>query len=143
MTNEFWHTQKARFIDRFGERNFSKEFSLLVAIECKSMSDQDFLDVANAMIGARKPNDPPLIRDFRDARLAQERRKFERDLYSAANAMSRPAWTKGLKSYLSREFPGCKTLNEAVEVRRLQIQIEKSKNANYDPMADSKWMGTT
>lgn len=139
MTDPCWQNQKTRLIDRFGERNFSKEFSLLVASECKAMPDFAFVDLVSALIGARRPSDPPLLTDFRSARLAYERRQFEKDLYGAANAMNRPAWTEGLKAYLAREFPGCKTLNEAVEVRKLQIQIEKAKNPNYDPMRDPKW----
>ena len=46
---------------------------------------------------------------------------------------------KGLKVYLEREFPGCKTLNEAIEVRRLQIRLARVEDKNYDPMKDPKW----
>lgn len=138
MTNDTWLHQKSRLIDRFGERNFSKEFSLLVAIELKSMPDQIFVDMVNALIGARRPNDPPLLADFRMARLAHEKRELDRDVFGASRAMDRP-WAGGLKPYLAKEFPGCKTLNEAVEVRKLQIQIEQSKNPSYDPMKDPKW----
>ena len=141
MTNEFWNHQKSRLIDRFGPRNFSPEFSVLVALECKTMPDDAFLSIVNALIGSRKPNDPPLIRDFRDARLAYERREYERNLYGAARMMNEPARHVGLKSYLASAFPGCKTINEAVEVRRLEIQVQQAENANYDPMRDAKWMG--
>lgn len=143
MTPEFWNHQKSRLIDRFGERNFSREFSLLVAVECNSMPDQEFLHAVSAMIGARKPSDPPLIKDFRDARLAYERRVFERDVRGASNAMNQTPWSLGLRAYLAKEFPGCKTINEAVEVRKMQIQIRQAEESNYDPMRDVKWMGET
>lgn len=141
MTQDCWLYQKSRLIDRFGERNFSKEFSLLCSLECKSIPDQPFVDIVNFMIGSRIPNKPPLLADFRDARLAYEKRKFEQDAFGAARAMREPARFEGLKSYLARAFPGCKTLNQAVEVRRLEIQIEKAKNSKYEPMKDPKWMG--
>jgi hypothetical protein len=141
MTSECWNHQKGRLIDRFGPRNFSSEFSLLVAIECRDLPDSVFVDIVNAMIGARKPMDPPLMRDFRDARLSFERRRYERDLYGAIQALDQPAKHVGLKGYLAKEFPGCKTINEAVAVRALQIKIKKAENPNYDPMVDEKWMG--
>lgn len=140
MTHETWLHEKARLVDRFGERSFSKEFSLLVAIECRPLPDQDFVQMVNAMIGSRRPNDPPLIADFRNARHAWERRVFERDLAGAERAMDMPA-KDGLKLYLAKKFPGCKSLNAAVEVRRLQIQVQKADDHNYDPMCDRKWMG--
>ncbi len=141
MTNPCWLNQKARLIDRFGERNFSKEFSLLVAIECNSMPDQAFVDLVNVLIGSRKPNDPPLIANFRDARLAYERRQFDRDVHGATRAWNGPARFMGLKAYLAKDFPGCKSLSEAVEVRRLQIRVARADGPSYNPMADKRWMG--
>lgn len=141
MTNDCWLAQKARLIDRFGEKNFSKEFSLLCAIECNAMPDEPFVQMVNAMIGNRKPNDPPLLQSFRDGRLAYERRNLERDLHGATRAWNGPAKFQGLRAYLAREFPGCKSLADAVEVRKLQIQLRKADEPGYEPMADAKWMG--
>ena len=138
MTEITWNTQKARLIDRFGDRNFSKEFSLMVAVECRSMPDVAFVDMVNAMIGSRRPNDPPLILNFREGRLAFEKRRFEADVNGAINTVNK-SWPIGLKAYLAKEFPGCKTLNEAIEVRKLEIRLAKIENPNYDPMTDPKW----
>ena len=138
MTHEVWLTQKARLIDRFGKNNFSPEFSLLVSIECRQLPDSALREIVDALIGNRKPSNPPLIQDFRDARLAFERREFDRDANGARNALDWPA-KDGLQKYLTKAFPGCKTINEAIEVRRLQVQIEKAKHPNYDPMKDPKW----
>lgn len=140
MTHETWLLQKARMIDRFGERNFSKEFSLLVSLECRPLPDDVFVQMVNAMIGSRRPNDPPLIRDFRDARLAWAKRNFERDLQGAERAVNGPA-QGGLKLYLVRNFPGCDTLDQAAEVRKHQIAIARANDPDYHPMADKKWMG--
>lgn len=139
MNQECWLHQKTRLIDRFGPKNFSTEFALLCSIECKPLPNEAFVDIVNFLIGSRPANRPPLLADFRDARLAFEKRQFEKDAYGAARAMREPARFEGLRKYLAREFPGCKSLNEAVEVRKLQIQIEKSRNPQYDPMADTKW----
>ncbi len=141
MTTDCWNHQKARLIDRFGEKNFSKEFSLLVALECKSVPDDVFTQMVNAMIGNRTPNQPPLLQAFRDGRLAYERRKFEADVRGASQAWHGEARFQGLRAYLAREFPGCKSLAEAVEVRKLQIQLRRADEPAYDPMADAKWMG--
>jgi hypothetical protein len=138
MTEITWNHQKARLIDRFGDRNFSKEFSLLVATECRSMPDVAFVDMVNAMIGSRRSNDPPLLQDFRNGRIAVENRAFHADVNGAMNTMNQ-SWSKGVKEYLAKEFPGCKILNEAVEVRKLQIRLAKIENPNYDPMTDPKW----
>ena len=139
MTKECWEHQKNRLVDRFGARNISPEFTLLAAIECQPLPDMPLVDMINAMIGGRKPNDPPLLSDFRFARQAYERRQFERDLSGASAVMRDPARFKGLQAFLAKEFPGCKTVNEAVEVRNLQIQIRRANDPSYDPMRDPKW----
>ena len=140
MTPECWQNQKARLIDRFGEKNFSREFSLLVALECKTMPDEPFVQMVNAMIGNRTPNNPPLLQSFRDGRLAYERRMFDRDVRGAAQAWHGEARFQGLRAYLSKAFPGCKSLAEAVEVRKLQIQVRQADEPGYQPMADAEWM---
>lgn len=141
MTDECWTYQKSRLIDRFGERNFSREFNLLVAIECKSIPNGDFVDLVNRMIGSRAANRPPLLVDFREARLGIEKRNFDRDVYGAAKVMREPAMFRGLKAYLAKEFPGCKSLNDAKAVRAHQIQIQKAEDPSYDPLCDKAWMG--
>lgn len=142
MTPVCWTHQKTRLIDRFGEKNFSKEFSLLVSIECVNMPDEPFVQMVNAMIGNRTPNNPPLLQSFRDGRLAYEKRRFEADVRGAAQAWHGDARFQGLRAYLAKAFPGCKSLAEAVEVRKHQIEIAKADDPAYDPMKDAKWMGT-
>jgi hypothetical protein len=106
------------------------------------MPDEPLVDMVNALMGSRRPNDPPLVMDFRYGRLAFEKRQFEKDLSGAARTMREPARFQGLRAYLAKEFPGCKSLNEAVEVRKLQIKIAKASDPYYDPMTDEKWTGT-
>jgi hypothetical protein len=141
VTELTWHAQKARLIDRFGKNAFTPEFSLLVALDWRTLPDQEAVTIVNVMIGNRKHTQAPLLQDFRDARLAYERRRFEADVRGASRAMNEPARFQGLKAYLAREFPGCKSLAEAVEVRKLQIQIQRAEDPHYDPMKDRKWMG--
>lgn len=141
MTADCWTQQKARFIDRFGKNNFSPEFSLLVSIECRSMPDEPFVHMVNALIGNRKPSNPPLMQDFRDARLAFEKRKFESEVRGASGMWNGSARFVGLKVYLATNFPGCTSLSEATEIRKLQIMAEKTRNPAYHPMEDRTWMG--
>jgi hypothetical protein len=138
MTRECFDHQKTRLIDRFGKNNFSSEFSLLVLIECKTLTDQEFVEIVNFFIGSRPANKPPMVFDFRDARIAKERLRFQRDVDGAARAME-IEFQGGLKAYLAKAFPGCRNLDEAVEVRRLQIQVAKAEDPFYDPMKDPKW----
>lgn len=84
MTNDCWEYQKSRLKDRFGERNFSKEFCLLVAVECKAVPDRDFVDIVNRMIGSRIPTRPPLLVDFREARLGKEKHRFDHGAHDAS-----------------------------------------------------------
>lgn len=128
MTQTCWDNQKPRFIDRFGAKNFSKEFSLLVLMECRDVSDQDFVEIANFMIGSRSANKPPLLHDFRDARLIKEKAALRRNIEGALNSMQREAKRdSGLYAFLAKEYGSeCKTLNQAVEIQIERNRIEKA-----------------
>ncbi len=132
--------QVARLKVRFGDRAFDAESVSLIRREVITMRDEDFVFMVDGLIASRPHTKAPLLTDFREGRLKVEKRIFDAQVSGAARAMG-TQWSGGLKAYLAREFPGCKTLNEAVEVRKLQIKIAKAENPNYDPMADSKWMG--
>lgn len=132
--------QIERLKTRFGDRAFDEESIQLVRREVINMADQEFIFLVDGLIATRPYTKAPLISDFRDARLKIEKRILEANLAGAAKAMNIP-WSGGLKAYLAKEFPGCKTLNEAVAVRKLQIQVTRAENPKYNPMCDKKWMG--
>lgn len=140
MTQQCWLAQIERLKEHFGERHFNKEFCLLVAIEITALPDHDIVNIVTTMIGSRLATRPPLIVDFRDERLRLEKKKLESDARSANIKMNSPAFHTGLKKYLATNFPGCKTVNEAVEVRRINIMIQRANDPNYEPMKDSKWI---
>lgn len=129
MTSEAWGHQKMRLRDHFGVKSLSNELSLLISVECKNMADRDLVEMVNVFIGSRRSNNPPTLVDFREGRLRFERLSFERDVNGAAVALDRP-WQIGLKTFLEKEFRGCKTINEAVEVKRLQNLLTEAELKN-------------
>ncbi len=139
MTQAFFMGQVERLKNRFGPKAFDQEFTRLIAAELKFLNDEGFLKIVNFMIGSRPTTRPPLLQDFRDAKVLEDKKRFENEVNQAAKVFEHPAAQGGLKKYLAKEFPGCKSLKEAIEVRRLQIQIAKANDPNYDPMLDQKW----
>ncbi len=131
--------QIERLKSRFGDRAFDPEFIDLARGEMARMRDDALIKMVDFFIGSRPANRPPLISDFRDGRYAAEKVSFNADVAGALKALDKP-WQTGLKPYLENNFPGCKTLEEAVEVRRLQIQIAKANDQTYDPMQDPTWV---
>jgi len=121
MTQDCWLNQKARLIDRFGKQNFSPEFSLLVSVECKSMPDAPFVDMVNAMIGNRKPSNPPLLQDFRDGRLSFEKRKFEAEVNGAIRGFEKLT-AKPIAELLSPHFGKVGSVSEAFEIAKLRLK---------------------
>jgi hypothetical protein len=129
-----------RLKSRFGERAFDDEFCKLVFPEMMGISEHSVHRMVDVFIGNRPANRPPMLVDFREFRLAEQKASFDSTVKAAARGMNAQS-SGGLKAYLAKEFPGCKTLDEAIQVRRLQIQIAKAENPKYNPMADRKWMG--
>jgi hypothetical protein len=129
-----------RLKSRFGDKAFDDEFVKLVKAELRNMVDGNVTRCCDLFIGNRPHHKPPVLDDFRQARLAEEKVKVEYAARGAMDAMTRgPAGNEGLKRYLAKAFPGCKTLNEAIEVRRHQIEIAKANDPTYDPMKDPLW----
>ena len=139
MTSSELNEQILRLKTKFGEKAFDVESVALIRREVINMRGEEFRFLVDGLISTRLHSRPPLVSDFRDARLAVEKRILEATVSAASRAMSSPVFHSGLKSYLEKEFPGCRTLNEAVEVRRLQIQVAKANDPSYDPMEDPKW----
>jgi len=124
---------------RFGERAFDAETVRLIRREVESMDEKEFELLVDGLIATRLHTKAPLIADFRAGRLTVEKRILDAASRGAERAFSTPNMSVGLVGYLAREFPGCKTLNEAVAVRRHQIKIAQADDPSYDPMMDPKW----
>ncbi len=138
MNGPFFVKQIERLKIRFGEKAFDPETLRLIRREVENMPEREFELLTDALISTRPHQKAPLVADFREGRLNIERRMLNAQTFGASKAFQTP-WNTGLKAYLEKKFLGCKTLNEAIQVRKLQIQLAKAENPNYDPMTDPEW----
>lgn len=130
MTHEAYVKQVQRLFERFGRKNFDDEFVNLVWREVLQLTDEQFKRICDFFIGSRTPTKPPLLQDFRDQRVREEKHAFTREVQAASNAMNWPQ--AGLKAFLAKHYPGCKNLNEAVEVRKIHRAIARAEGRNPD-----------
>ncbi len=132
-----------RLKSRFGDKAFDDEFVKLAKAEFVPMADGNVIRAVDVWIGSRPANRPPLIADFREARLAEAKVRID---YAASEAMR--GFERGprgsIESFrrIMRPLVGhVESVAEAIEIRKIQIRAEKAKNPNYDPMTDPKWTG--
>ncbi len=118
--------QIERLKRRFGEKNFDAEFIKLIANEVRYMADYDFIKFCDVLIGSRTPNKPPLLSDFREARLAYEKYHLDRITSDSAKILEHPAKGDGLKKILKEQYGNVSNITEAIEYKRLQDQIAKA-----------------
>ncbi len=129
--------QMNRMKGAFKPADFTEERLKLIWRGVQDLDLEEFEAIVDNFISSSRH--APLPKDFQDASRAARGRTFRADIAGALDALEEP-FQEGLKQYLEKSFPGCKTLKEAVEVRRLQIQIAKANDPNYDPMKDPAWM---
>jgi len=130
MTKDFFLHQVTRLQTRFGDRAIDAEFVKLVWAEIHEMNEQDFLRAVNVWIGSRPYTKPPLLTEFREARMASSKNKFESDLRGSANFLSRKApeeMRNKLKQILSKEHGGVDSLRDALEVAKLNLRLKRSE----------------
>lgn len=126
MNQEFFKVQWDRLVSRFGDRAMDQELMRLVAIEVGTMSQEAFRHSVDTWIGHRPHTKPPLLAEFREARLAEEKARLSRVARGAVDAMNHPAARDGLKKVLALKYPGCNSLMDAVKVQILRNQIERA-----------------
>jgi hypothetical protein len=125
---DFTHQVK-RLVERFTPRHFGDEFCDLLWQTVCQMSAYDFKRTCDFFIGNRKPTNPPLIPDFRDAALTCEKREFNRDVEGAAKAVfEHDGKTPGERrahvlKVLSAEYGKVDSVADAIEVARLRIRL--------------------
>lgn len=123
MTNVEFVTHWQRLINRFGPKAMDPELERLTALEVCVMSALAWSNAVDAWIGSRKHTDPPRLAEFREAKLAEERARFQRDLKAAVDAYE----TRPLNEVLKRlGYGGCKTLWDAVEIEKLRRQTRRA-----------------
>lgn len=140
MTQETFKVQIERLKVRFGERHFDGEFIRLAWQEVKEMETSRFVWNVNTWLGSRKPSQPPMLAEFKEAMSAYEKSIKKTTIERVAKNYQDRTDTcplKSLEPYVGR----VSSVTEAIEVRRLQIMREKDKNPNYDPLKDPKWKG--
>lgn len=133
MTPMTFDAQMNRLQVRFGNRAIDEEFSRLVWRECASMLDEAFIRFVDVMIGSRTHTKAPLLAEFREARLAEEKHRFNRDVQGAAQAFEH-GWSDKPTSQILHElgYTGCKTLVEAMELEIHRRQILRADGINPD-----------
>lgn len=117
MTEEFFNQQIDRLTIRFGARAFDDEMVRVIAAEILPVSEDFFRRTVDTWVGTRKHTNPPLLTDFREARLTYERHNLYREAKVASNVFN-----YGLKEVLKRIYK-VETLDEAFELERLKIKL--------------------
>ena len=126
-------SQLQRLRERFGEKAFDAEFITLVNREVRDLPDYDLVRMVDVFIGTRAHNRPPLIQDFREARMAFEKQRFEAEVRNAARCWD-GIQKRPMKEILTRlGYAEANTVWEAVELEReilrLKRQLEEAENA--------------
>ncbi len=134
MTEIFFITQIDRLKRRFGEKHFDIEFTKLAAIEVRSMSEMGLQRAVDVWIGSRPNHKAPLLSEFREARLNEERFTLERNARGAIQAIDAPA-SRGLKNILEEQYGNVTSVVEAIEYVKLKKQIEKANGGPPDETA--------
>lgn len=119
--------QMLRLKQHFGEKAFSDEFITLACKEISGMPENSVKRMVDVFIGARPYNKPPLIMDFRDAKLAEAKQKLQKDLAGATSFLikrSPQEMRMNLQKVLSKEFGGLKNVSEAIDIARMRIRTE-------------------
>lgn len=117
--------QMARITGTFGEgRVYSRERLALIWKAVNDLSAHSFSRIVDHFISNARY--APLPKDFQEAAYAERKNEFKRDVDGAAAAMDTP-WSGGLQQFLGREYPGSKTLSQAVDIQILRNQIAKAK----------------
>lgn len=126
---DFEHQWK-RLIARFGARAMDDEFKKLAAIEIRDMNSFHFRETVNVWIGERPHTRPPLLADFREARIRRDQNKFKSDVRTAGGVLREanidPA---NLAKTLEEEYgAGIDTPSKALEFKRLKARIKKAED---------------
>ena len=128
MNFAFFQAQVARLITRFGAKALDTEFIKLAWGEVKTMSEEPFRRFCDVLIGSRTHTRPPLLAEFREARIADEKAQFQREVQEASRFLHRkaPAEMKAhLRGVLSKDFGGCESLTDALEVAKLRNKLHQ------------------
>jgi hypothetical protein len=117
MTQTFFVEQMHRLKTRFGEKSFDIELIKLLGREIASVEEDFFRRTVDTWIGMRKNNNPPLLVDFREARLAFEKNNLARETIGASKNFA-----FSLKEVLQKHYK-VETVKEAYELEKLKLVL--------------------
>jgi hypothetical protein len=123
MSPDFFKAQMARLQTRFTPRAIDNEFVKLVWQACADMSEPGFQRMCDVFIGSRTASKPPLLSDFREGYLLEQKRHFENDVRGATSALKRQApedMRRHLRVVLSQEYGGVDSAKDALEIARIK-----------------------
>ncbi len=123
MTEIYFISQIDRLKRRFGDKNFDPEFIRLASFDAHKMSDSWFQRAVDVWIGSRPVSKPPLIADFKEAMLKEEKFRLDNIARDANKAIERPANGDGLKKILKDQFGGTNSVKDAIEYIKLQNRL--------------------
>lgn len=117
MTEDFYLSQIKRLQIHFGPKAFNSENVRIYGREIAIVSDEFFRNLVDTWIGSRKNGQPPLLPDFREAKLTFERNNLKRECREASGGFN-----NGLKEVLRKVYK-VDSLKEAFELERLKARL--------------------
>lgn len=129
MTEMEFDKEMEKLRAEFGSNYFKASRLKLIWDYVSDLSSYEFSRIVNGFLG--KLRHAPLPEDFkeeaRNLRRITAISKFDQDVNGAIRAMNFS--NINIQEALTRAgYPGCKTINEAVEVERLKIRVERAMN---------------
>jgi hypothetical protein len=124
MTVEFFKAQMGRLRIRFSDRAFDDEFIKLAWREIGEMSDLAFKRNVDIWIGHRPYHQPPLLAEFREARLAELREVLRTDAKLIKNVLEAEAKRRSISEVLKPLF-GANDMREALRAARRRLLAEE------------------
>lgn len=125
MTQAHFNHQMGRMYSLFGEKSFANERLKIIWSIVEDLQDHSFTRIVNHMVSNFRQ--PPLPKDFREAAIGE--RNSHADLRSVPDIM-KPNFKGdgGLQRFMARDYPGCTTLWQAVEVQVLKNKFDRINN---------------
>lgn len=124
MTEDQFKHQIQRLESTFGEKNFDLERLDLIKSEVMFLELGEFSRIVSQFIANLRS--APLPKDFKEAVMAFKRSRG--DDPRSRPEIYRPDFSNdGLAQALRKDYPGAKSLTEAIEIERFKLQIKRAK----------------
>lgn len=129
MTREFFRSQMERLQTRFGMNAFDTEFVLLVWDEAREMSEPWLKRTVDTFIGSKPSNRPPLLAEFREARLMELKQSLRNDALCAIKALGIKGG-RNIGDVLKPHFGAVSGAIEAFRIARRRLKDDGSNDCN-------------